>query len=135
MKDLLQLERIESPIVLTLPRIRAAVDVKNSLLGENGATRVFGPQKGATKSDIDILERALTRLAEVVTHEFGFDYRDVPGAGAAGGLGFGLLSFCDAKINPGFEIVAEAVDLEEKDEKRGPCDYRRGKFGSANTRR
>jgi len=113
-KDLLQLDRIETPVVLTLPRIRAAVDVKNSLLGENGATRVFGPQKGATKSDLDILECALTRLSEVVTHEFGFDYRDVPGAGAAGGLGFGLLSFCDAKINPGFEVVAEAVALEDR---------------------
>ncbi len=113
-KDLLQLDRIESPVMLRLPRIRAAVDVKNSLLGENGATRVFGPQKGATKSDLDILERALTRLAEVVTHEFGFDYRDVPGAGAAGGLGFGLLSFCDASINPGFEIVAEAVGLGDR---------------------
>jgi glycerate kinase len=75
---------------------------------------VFGPQKGAGKSDIDILERALSRLADVVTHKFGFDYRNEPGAGAAGGLGFGLLSFCEAKISPGFEVVAEAVDLEDR---------------------
>lgn len=104
----------QSPLQCALPKIVAAVDVKNPLLGENGATRVFGPQKGATKNDIDILERALTRLADVVAHEFGFDYRDAAGAGAAGGLGFGLLSFCDAKINPGFEVVAEAVGLEDK---------------------
>ena len=97
-----------------LPKIVAAVDVKNPLLGENGATRVFGPQKGASKSDLDNLERALTRLADVVATEFGFDYRNEAGAGAAGGLGFGLLSFCGATIRPGFEVVAEAVGLEPK---------------------
>jgi glycerate 2-kinase len=92
----------------------AAVDVKNPLLGANGATRVFGPQKGASKDEIDILERALTRLADIVAKEFGFDYRDKPGAGAAGGLGFGLMSFCGAEIQPGFDVVAEAVELESK---------------------
>ena len=112
--DLLELKRIEKPKDLTLPKIVAAVDVKNPLLGENGATRVFGPQKGANKSDIDTLERALARLADVVADQFGFDYRNEPGAGAAGGLGFGLLSFCGAKIRPGFEVVAKAVALELK---------------------
>jgi glycerate 2-kinase len=95
-------------------KIIAAVDVKNPLLGKNGATRVFGLQKGATKDQIDTLERALIRLANVVAGEFGFDYRDMPGAGAAGGLGFGLMSFCGAKIRPGFDVVAEAVALEAK---------------------
>ncbi|HEV8619243.1 MAG TPA: glycerate kinase [Candidatus Udaeobacter sp.] len=95
-------------------KIVAAVDVQNPLLGENGATRVFGPQKGATDDKIDVLERALAKLAEVVSKEFGIDYRDEPGAGAAGGLGFGLVSFCGAKIRPGFEVVAEAADLESK---------------------
>lgn len=112
--ELTGLVRIERPARITLPKIIAAVDVRNPLLGKNGATRVFGPQKGVSKSDIDILERALTRLADVIAHEFGFDYRDAAGAGAAGGLGFGLLSFCNAKINPGFEVVAEAVGLEGK---------------------
>jgi len=112
--DLLKLKKIEKPSHLELPKIIAAVDVKNRLLGENGATRVFGPQKGASKSDLDNLERALTRLADVVATEFGVDYRDEAGAGAAGGLGFGLLSFCGAKIRPGFEVVAEAVGLELK---------------------
>ena len=95
-------------------KITAAVDVRNPLLGKNGATRVFGPQKGATEDELDILERALTRLAEVIAEEFGFDYRDQPGAGAAGGLGFGLTSFCGAKIRSGFDVVAEAVGLEPK---------------------
>jgi glycerate 2-kinase len=115
--ELALLERIQRPKGREEPkrrRIIAAVDVKNPLLGENGATQVFGPQKGASKSDLDNLERALTRLADVVATEFGFDYRDEAGAGAAGGLGFGLLSFCDATIRPGFQVVAEAVGLELK---------------------
>src|SRR5437867_3737136 len=95
-------------------KIIAAADVRNPLLGENGATRVFGPQKGATKDKIDILEQALITLADVVAKEFGVDYRNEPGAGAAGGLGFGLMSFCGAKIRPGFDVVAEAVGLEAK---------------------
>jgi glycerate 2-kinase len=102
------------PLQPEVPKITAAVDVRNPLFGKNGATRVFGPQKGATEDELDILERALTRLAEVIAEEFGFDYRDQPGAGAAGGLGFGLMSFCSAKIRSGFDVVAEAVGLESK---------------------
>jgi glycerate 2-kinase len=127
--ELEKLTRIEPPVAVgvspansatqptRLPlqlKIMAAVDVRNPLLGENGATRVFGPQKGATKDELDILERSLTTLADVVAKEFGFDYRNEPGAGAAGGLGFGLMSLCGAKIRPGFDVVAEAVGLEAK---------------------
>jgi glycerate 2-kinase len=112
--DLVDLNRIEKPQDLNLPKIIAAVDVQNPLLGENGATQVFGPQKGASKNELNVLERALTRLADVVAEEFDFDYRDTPGAGAAGGLGFGLMSFCRATIQPGFDVVAEAVGLESK---------------------
>ena len=72
------------------------------------------PQKGASQNELDILEGALTRLADVVAKEFGFDCRNEAGAGAAGGLGFGLMSFCGAKVRPGFEVIAEAVDLESK---------------------
>jgi len=97
-----------------LAKIIAAVDVRNPLLGVNGATRVFGPQKGATPNQIGELERALTRLADVVAEQFGFDYRDKPGAGAAGGIGFGLMSFCGATIRPGFDVVAESISLEAK---------------------
>jgi glycerate kinase len=112
--ELVNLDRIEKPKDLALPKIIAAVDVRNPLLGANGATRVFGPQKGATDEKIDILERALAKLADVVSKEFGVDYRNEPGTGAAGGLGFGLTSFCGAKIQPGFDVVAEAADLESK---------------------
>jgi len=95
-------------------RIVAACDVKNTLLGENGATRTFGPQKGATPDELEILERALTRLADTVTRELGCDFRNNPGAGAAGGLGFGLMSFCRGELRAGFDVVADAVELEEK---------------------
>ncbi|HEV3148140.1 MAG TPA: glycerate kinase [Chthoniobacterales bacterium] len=111
---IVRLKWIEKPKNLALPKMVAAVDVRNPLLGENGATRVFGPQKGATENKIGILERALGRLAEIVAKDFGVDYRDEPGAGAAGGLGFGLMSFCGAVIKPGFEVVAESVGLESK---------------------
>ena len=95
-------------------RIAAACDVKNPLLGQNGATRTFGPQKGATPDELEILERALTRLADTVTRELGCDFRNNPGAGAAGGLGFGLMSFCSGELRPGFDVVADAVELHEK---------------------
>jgi glycerate kinase len=112
--DLVKLKAIKRPNGFMLPKIIAAVDVRNPLLGQNGATRIFGPQKGATMDKIDGLERALRRFADVVAEQFGFDYRNEPGAGAAGGLGFGLMSFCGATIRPGFEVVAETVGLEAK---------------------
>jgi glycerate kinase len=112
--DLLELKHIEKPKHLKLAEIIAAVDVQNPLLGKNGATRVFGPQKRVTADKIEILELSLAKLADVISKEFGVDYRDEPGAGAAGGLGFGLMSFCGAKIRPGFEVVKEAADLESK---------------------
>src|SRR6476661_3814630 len=100
--------------VICSSRIIAAVDVKNPLLGQNGATRTFGPQKGATPEQLEILERALTSLADTVTRELGCDFRSNPGAGAAGGLGFGLMSFCSGELRPGFDVVADAVELHEK---------------------
>jgi glycerate 2-kinase len=109
-----KLEWIEKPENLALPKMVAAVDVRNPLLGENGATQVFGPQKGATENKIGILEHALTKLADVVSKDLKVNYRDEPGAGAAGGLGFGLMSFCGAVIRPGFDVVAESVGLESK---------------------
>jgi glycerate 2-kinase len=98
----------------SFPKIIAAVDVKNPLLGQHGATQTFGPQKGATPEQLEHLERSLTHLADAVTRDLGCNFRNEPGAGAAGGLGFGLMSFCGAKVQPGFEVVAEAVHLAEK---------------------
>jgi glycerate kinase len=75
---------------------------------------VFGPQKGATTDNIEVLERALTKLADTVAQDFSMDFRENPGAGAAGGLGFGLMSFCGGKIRPGFDVIAELIKLEAK---------------------
>jgi glycerate kinase len=112
--ELVKLTRIELPLQQSLPQIVAAADVRNPLLGKNGATRVFGPQKGVMPDQIDKFERALTKLADVVAEQFGFEYRNEPCAGAAGGLGFGLMSFCGATIRPGFDVVAESIGLEAK---------------------
>jgi glycerate kinase len=108
------LSRIERPSSLRLPEIIAACDVQNPLLGERGASRVYGPQKGADARAVEILENSLSRLADVCAASLGCDHRQVPGAGAAGGLGFGLLTFCGASIRPGFDIVAETLHLAER---------------------
>lgn len=95
------------------PKITAAVDVRNPLLGPRGATRTFGPQKGGTPEQLQVLEQALLRLADTVARDLGCDWRDAPGAGAAGGLGFGLLSFSGAQIESGFEVVSGFTGLPE----------------------
>jgi glycerate kinase len=92
--------------------IVVACDVTNALFGANGAARVFGPQKGATSEQIERLDAALEQLAHRV--EGGLELSRVPGAGAAGGLGFGLMVFLGAKLVPGFQIVAQAVGLEAR---------------------
>ena len=107
--QLTDLARVQSPGTLQLPEIIGAADVRNPLLGARGATRVFGPQKGASAEQIELLEAALGRLAAVV----GAEFADVPGAGAAGGLGYGLLRFCGASLRSGFDIVAELTNLDE----------------------
>lgn len=109
--DLLNLMRIEAPADQLPAKMTVAADVRNPLLGPRGATRVFGPQKGGTPEQLEILENGLTRLADVVASDLGHDFRNVPGAGAAGGLGFGLMSFCGATIRPGFDVVAEFIGL------------------------
>jgi glycerate kinase len=115
-EDLLTLERVVRP-QRTFPEIIAAVDVQNPLLGPRGATRTFGPQKGGTQEQLEMLEHALSRLAEIVARDLGSDFKATPGAGAAGGLGFGLLSFCGAAIRPGFDVVADLGGLNAEIEK------------------
>lgn len=110
--DLVRLGRISRGETMgDFPKIVAAADVRNPLLGRRGATSTFGPQKGGTPEQMEILESGLKRLADVVTRDLGCDFRDVPGAGAAGGLGFGLMTFCRAPVKSGFEVVAEFVGL------------------------
>ncbi len=112
--NLLALIRIQTEGALEVPEIIAACDVQNPLLGPRGTAVVFSPQKGASAKDIVALEEGLLNLADVVASDLGCDFRDTPGAGAAGGIAFGLLSFCQAKICSGFDLLAETLRLEER---------------------
>ncbi|MEG6568786.1 glycerate kinase [Thermoanaerobacterium thermosaccharolyticum] len=91
-----------------------ASDVTNPLCGEYGASAVYGPQKGATPEMVEILDDNLRHYASVVKETLGKDFSDVPGAGAAGGLGFSLMAFLNAKIRSGIDIVMEASNIDEK---------------------
>lgn len=95
-------------------RFRVACDVTNPLVGPRGAARVYGPQKGATPEMVEVLERNLERFAQVVERDLGVKVAERPGAGAAGGLGAGLVAFLGAELAAGVEVVAEAVGLAEK---------------------
>lgn len=93
--------------------VTVACDVDNPLVGPNGATHVFAPQKGADRAAIERLEAGMQHYAECLRTQLGVDVAHAPGAGAAGGLGAGLMAFCRAQLRPGFDIVAEAVGLEK----------------------
>jgi glycerate 2-kinase len=88
-----------------------AGDVDNPLLGPHGAAAVYAPQKGASATDVVMLEEGLTRWADVVEGTLGGAYRDVPGAGAAGGLGFAALAFLGATISPGIELMLDLLSF------------------------
>ena len=91
-----------------------ACDVNNPLTGPAGASAVYGPQKGATPAMVAELDDALAHFAAVIERDLGLSVREVPGAGAAGGLGAGLMAFLHATLRPGAQIVLEAVKLEEQ---------------------
>ncbi len=95
-------------------RFRAACDVDNPLTGSRGASAVFGPQKGATPEMVALLDNALGNYAAVIKRCLGLDVADMPGAGAAGGLGAGVTAFLNANLERGVNIVTEASGLEDK---------------------
>jgi len=99
---------------LVRPVIEVACDVRNPLLGPEGASAIYGPQKGATPAMVAELDAALARYAEVVERFVGRNVRDVPGAGAAGGLGAGLIAFLDARLRSGAELVLGAARFTER---------------------
>lgn len=92
--------------------ITAACDVTNSLTGPTGASAVFGPQKGASKDDVATLDAALAHFAQVIDSQLGVAVNDVPGAGAAGGIGAALKGFLNAEFRPGIAIVIEQSGLD-----------------------
>ncbi|MDH6128445.1 glycerate kinase [Kitasatospora sp. GP82] len=93
--------------------IVVACDVDNPLLGPRGATAVYGPQKGAEDEDLVVLEEGLSRWADVVREATGEDFRDAPGAGAAGGVGFAALALLGATMRPGIELLLELLGFDE----------------------
>lgn len=93
-------------------QIDVACDVTNPLVGPLGASAVFGPQKGATPEMVRQLDQCLQRLAEVLQRDLGEDVAEVPGAGAAGGLGAALLAVLGGRLRPGCEVVMDAINLE-----------------------
>jgi glycerate 2-kinase len=99
---------------LDIVQLWIAADVTNPLLGPTGASAIYGPQKGADEQAVRELDLALARLAEVTHTLLGHDLSAVSGAGAAGGLAFGLLAFCGGRLKRGFEVVAESLGLEER---------------------
>ena len=113
--DLTDLQQILRPKEQMYPTsIAVAVDVRNLLLGETGASRIYGPQKGLRPEDMSRAESCLGRLAEIARNTFPALQKDVPGDGAAGGLGFGLRCFLDARLESGFDLFARHSGLEDR---------------------
>ena len=95
-------------------KITAACDVKNPLYGKNGATAVYGKQKGVTEETFDILDDGLKNIAKIIKEKFGKEIDYMEGSGAAGGLGGGLVAFCNAKLKSGIYAVLDIIDFESK---------------------
>lgn len=107
-------ERTDADERLAGVRFTIASDVTNPLLGERGATAVYGPQKGADAAGLAQLEQGLSHFADVTAAATGQDHREDEGAGAAGGMGFGFLSYADACLRSGFEVIAETYQLQQR---------------------
>ena len=106
---------------LSFESFQVAVDVQNPLLGPEGCSRIYGPQKGLTPADMPLADAALQRIADCVDRAQGSGRKvhHVPGAGAAGGLGFGFVAFTGALLTPGFDLFAKLSGLEAA---LGACD-------------
>jgi len=95
-------------------QVDVACDVTNPLTGPSGASAVYGPQKGATPEMVAELDAALKHFAQIIRRDLGVDVEPLPGAGAAGGLGAGLVAFTGARLRPGAEMVMEALNLDDR---------------------
>ncbi|HEV2036693.1 MAG TPA: glycerate kinase [Candidatus Dormibacteraeota bacterium] len=114
---LAQLDRIDATQVdagWRSVKVEVACDVTNPLTGPEGASFVYGPQKGADQQTVQMLDRALAHLAEVIERDLGKRVADIPGAGAAGGTGAGLVAFLDAKLMPGAALVVDASGFDRQ---------------------
>ena len=103
---------IASASLPKLPPIRVACDVENPLLGPRGATRVYGPQKGIAPEGLASAEAGHLHFSRLCAGHFGTHFEETPGAGAAGGVGYGLMTFCSATLESGFDCIAAALGVE-----------------------
>jgi glycerate kinase len=110
---LVDLNGIEPPGDAVSATVTGVSDVDNPLVGPAGAARVFAPQKGADADEVALLERGLEVLAGRIQSDLGVEVASIPGGGAAGGMGAGLVAFFGGRLQPGFEAVAAAVGLKE----------------------
>ncbi|MBX0316250.1 glycerate kinase [Planococcus glaciei] len=116
-EDLLKVESLLTAHVdrrLANIPIDVACNWQNVLCGERGVARVFGPQKGATPKQVDLLSSALEQYAGAIQQATGLDVRTLPGSGASGGLGAGLLAFTNATLHPRFEIIMDFINIDEE---------------------
>ena len=124
-KNLSKIYKIgKSPLYDNIKKIKfiVACDVDNPLIGPNGATQIFGKQKGASDEEIYELEEKVIHFSKIVTKELKTDYTRHKGAGAAGGVGFAALSFFNAEFEGGFELISKLLNLKDKI-KKGNYDY------------
>lgn len=111
-------------------KITVACDVRNPLLGPTGATYTYGPQKGATPEMLETLEKNMAHFSLMLQQELGINVAELQGAGAAGGLGAGLMAFCHAEMVSGFELVSELTHLDEHISKASLVFTAEGKIDS-----
>jgi glycerate kinase len=113
LKDLHKIDLSDVDIRLRDVDIDVACDVDNPLIGEKGASKVFGPQKGANEEQVELLEAALSHYGDIIENQLEIDVKNFSGAGAAGGLGAGLMVFLNGKLKKGIDLVIDYVKLEE----------------------
>ena len=113
LKNLARIDLSELDPRLALSRVTVACDVVNPLCGVQGASAIYGPQKGATPADVAELDAALQHFADIIQRDLNRDVRHVPGAGAAGGLGAGCMAFLNATLKPGIELVLDAIAFDQ----------------------
>lgn len=116
-KDLLLIHSISD--VNVVPELkechfRVACDVTNPLYGDNGSSNVFGPQKGATPDMIKLLDQALYRYSEITRKKYNLDFSNLPGAGAAGGLGYAFVTYLGGKLESGISLILDVIGLEKE---------------------
>lgn len=134
LERIVSIDSSDRDLRLSGTEVLVACDVDNPLVGDDGAAAVYGPQKGATPEQVAALERGLRRLGEMIEDQLGVEVLELSGAGAAGGLGAGLVAFCGARITSGVELVAEITGLRDKIEGADLVLTGEGSFDAQTTR-